>query len=260
MSHYLSGLQRCRRRLKSWRAPGGIIVEAIFLIPIVIVIFSGLVALQQSFEDQHNLQIVLEQSALETSNTLDMLIVLTSKLTEYDELARESVAWLTGGGFSKEQRDLLESGYFKEAMLQAYYQSVFLLKCRQMGILASSQIIPEKDGFVVLAQLAGNAGPLKHMSIHQPAIRLRVLNEGLQAFLATGEAQGTTVYLTPNGINETGCFHTHYCWSLVRAKKVIPVAITKIPEGFPFVWHWQGKSYRLCGFCHQERWTEHDDD
>lgn len=76
--------------------------------------------------------------------------------------------------------------------------------------------------------------------------------EGAQAFFTQPIKTSEVVYLTPFGISTSQKYHTHLCWSLKRAKKVIKVDLA---EGEPMpagTFNWQGQIYTLCGFCQKE--------
>lgn len=233
---------------------GSIVIEALFLIPVILMIAFLMLNLQQSAKREMLLNEVVERTTLEVVDTLTILIALSNEEILDAALVELGMGALLGNPITPELKALLRSGHLKSTVLKAYFQDVFKRWCEALAIEAFAIVTTENNGLIIEAGIKPISYAYHQDFFSHRSIRIRAFCEGLEAYLLSHEEGKINFYLTPYGISESGCYHTHYCWSLKQAKEVIAIALDRLPETFPDYWYWQGKGYRICGFCYEEQW------
>ncbi len=258
MPNIIQLLQRRFSKLAFRRCRASIVLEATVLLPFLLLLAILAISIQNYQYQHYNLQRALDTSLGELASKLNMFISLELETADTLEWALDGAELLGVDAINQQEKALLLEPYFRSAVLQVIFQNVFDKRCREMGIRASGHLQIEQNALIAFAQLSQDSA-VRHVFSREEkalkAVKARVLCEGVDQFLYRDKVMPIEVYLTPHGIEESGKFHTHKCWSLIRAKNVIAISFADIPEGFPDCIFWQGKQYQICNFCYKEKYS-----
>ena len=165
MSDDLQHVQRSPCRLATSRNRGSIVLEATFLLPIILVIAFGIYSVQSYYQDQLKLQKVLDYSLAFTASRLLMLMTLESENEECTKWALESASNLNDSWGDSKNLDLIMEPYFRSSIIEAQFSEVFLKTAKEFQVEASCTFEIQEDALVAYGTLKARFGILGEIQI-----------------------------------------------------------------------------------------------